>query len=344
MAEVVQNKPKVVNTMKRVKEEIVRFDIPTADLGGTLGAGDDLELQLWQGSGADYYTVRIGEGMELLSLGTKSFEDGTGWIEELFVQDFNGSEWNRFFVMPEEVTLASSNELPFNRRCNFERLMMSWGYKSFLTSNKDIAPTLKMPEGDRLRVFIKADDTNGVTWPAAGPANPTVAIARRYLPGSDIDYKHFDQYDGGIKSTKRYYSDFQVLANSGAGNYEIAWDLTIIRNEAYKFFQAGVVGSVAADRANLVEAKIMIDDPLTEYNKYFVNPAYNVLPWVNTYQTYVDPAAAAPYHELIETTHRFAPTIDVIKNRNKNLTLYVKDGGVAATNVVSRFYGIRYIL
>jgi hypothetical protein len=339
--QVVQAKPKIVNTMKRVKEEIIRYNCPA----GTYAVGQNVEQELYPGSGMTYYTVRIGEGIELLGLGTNNEYVAVGpeYFDQLTVQDFNGSEWNKFYVVPTEHTLQSSNELPFNRMVNFERMMMSWGYKSFLSTNKDIAPTLKMPEGDKLRVFLR----NGPTTPKTILATdivPTVAVVRRYLPGSDIDYKHFDQYDGGIKSTKRFYNDFQRLATTVAGTDTLAWDLTIIRNEAYKFFQAGVLGEDSAVATNLVQGRIMIDDPLTEYNKYFVNPAYNNLPFTDTNRIYLPILAGVDAVTNIEQTHRFAPTIDVLKNRNKDLRLYVRDNGVAATNVISRFYGIRYVL
>jgi hypothetical protein len=339
-AAVVQAKPQIINTMKRVKEEIIRYDSPAH----SYAAGEIQEMELFQGSGMTYYTVRIGEGIELLALGTKNRYTAGDYFDQLKVQDFNGSEWNKFYISPTEFTRQASNELPFNRMVNFERLMMSWGYKSFLSTNKDIAPTLKMSEGDKLRLFLRnspsAFDISAVTAPRV----PTCAVVRRYLPGSDIDYKHFDQYDGGIKSTKRYYTDYQQLATTTAGTDTTAWELQIIRNEAYKFFQAGVLGSAYGDAANLVQGKIMIDDPLTEYNKYFLNPTYNNLPFMDTSALYVDIAAAADYTHLIEQTHRFAPTIDILKNRNKDLKMYVRDNGVAATKVVTRFFGIRYIL
>jgi hypothetical protein len=344
---VVQAKPQIINTMKRVKEEIIRYDSPAH----AYAAGEQQEMELFQGSGMTYYTVRIGEGIELLALGTKSkytkvsAGDAAHFFDRLTVQDFNGSEWNKFYIVPTERTQQASNELPFTRLVNFERLMMSWGYKSFLSTNKDIAPTLKMSEGDKLRLFLR--NNAGATFDISGvaaPRVPTVAVVRRFLPGSDIDYKHFDQYDGGIKSTKRYYTDYQPLTTTTAGTDTEAWNLTIIRNEAYKFFQAGVLASDPTTAARLIQGKIMIDDPLTEYNKYYLNPTYNNLPFCDTHSLYQDPTAGAAYINQIEQTHRFAPTIDVLKNRNKDLKLYVRDNGNAAANIVSRFYGIRYIL
>lgn len=350
MPKIVQSKPQVVNTMKRVKEEIVRFACPE----NTIGIGESQELQLYEGAGADYYTVRIGEGVELLALGTDSFYQDDGgtppvidsYLDELVVQDWNGSEWNKFHIVPEQYSLVNSNELPFNNPMNFERKMMSWGYKSFLTSSTDVAPTLKLPEGDKLRIFVR-NSTNSAS--ALDLTNetikiPTSAIVRRYLAGSNIDYKHFDQYDGGIKSTKRYYNDYQTLAITDLGQYTDAWNLTIIRNEAYKFFQAGVV-SINPRASTQVNAKILIDDPLTEYNKYWVAPGYNHLPFTDTYSIYEPIAGGVDAHAEIEKTHRFAPTIDIIKNRNKDLKLKVRDNGTTkAENLVTRFYGVRYIL
>lgn len=345
---VVQAQPKVVNTAKRVKEEIIRWDSPIHNYA----VGEIVEQELFQGSGMTYYTVRIGEGVELLSLGTAN-KAGATWqtggtipgfthFDQLIVQDFNGAEWNKFHIVPTEQTAQASNTLPFNRMVNFERQMMSWGYKSFLSTNKDIAPTLKLPEGDKLRVFLRNSQTGAFNITGTSPRVPTCAITRRYLPGSDIDYKHFDQYDGGIRSQKRYYEDYQTISATTPGTDTEAWNLTIIRNEAYKFFQAGVLGASSSTATNLVGAKIMIDDPLTEYNKYYVSSIANNLPFTDTYANYVPGTTPAiTYHDQ---THRFAPTIDVLKNRNKDLKMYIRDNGTNAGIVTTRFYGIRYIL
>jgi hypothetical protein len=359
MAKIVQSQPKVVNTQKRVKEEIVRFytnptNLPTPN---NILPGQNIEMELFPGSGATYYTVRTGEGVELLALGIKpeatvGVGPTYGWMDELTVQDWNSAEWNKFSIVPEERSLQNSNELPFSNALNFERKMMSWGFKSFLTSSTDIAPTLKMPEGDRLRLFARAspNGTANVTVSVGrGAFNPAYAVVRRYLPGSNIDYKHFDQYDGGIKSTKRYYNDYQQLATTAPGQYTDAWTLTIIRNEAYKFFSAGIYGfganATLTPATTQLEGKIIIDDPMTEYNKYFVKPMFNNLPFVDTYSVYEPIVAGLDTFQNIEKVHRFAPTIDIVKNRNKDLKVKVNDDGTArALNVITRLAGVRYIL
>ena len=326
------SRPRVINTQKKVKEEIIRFEYPNA-----IASGEEVEMTLFNGSGATYYTVRNGEGVELLSLGINTPAGG----KYLRVRDRDNTQWNEFFVKDYADTSMSSNELPFHNRLNFEQMMMSWGYKSFLSSSTDsIAPTLKLPDGDRLRLFLESDAaiTSGTTIPA-------VAIVRRYLAGSDVNYKHFNTYDGGLRSNKRYWNNTQELATTVAGTWTTAWEEQYLRNEAYKYFQGGIQTLDATNAAHLIEAKIMIDDPQTEYNKYYINPSYNVLPWTRTYTVPdLNSTATDTIHTLDVQTHRFAPTIDVLHNRNKDLKVNVKDDGTAVTDIYTRMYGVRYIL
>lgn len=326
------SKPRVLNTQKKVREEIIRYKYDAA-----ITAGDEAEMELYNGAGSTYYTVKIGEGVELLSLGINTPAGGK-WLT---VRDRDNTEWNKFFVKDYADTSMSSNELPFHNRLDFERLMMFWGYSSFLSgSSESIAPTLKLPEGDRLRLFLTTDAA--IT---SGTSIPAVAIVRRYLAGSDINYKHFNTYDGGLRSNKRYWNNTQELSSSTAGQWTTAWYEQIIRNEAYKYFQGGIQTLDGTNGSHLVEAKIMIDDPLYEYNKYYINPSYNVLPWTRTYTVPdLNSTSTDTVHTLDVRTHRFAPTIDVIKNRNKDLTVKVKDDGTAVSDIYTRMYGVRYIL
>jgi len=339
MAEVVKSTTKVVASQKRVKEEIVRFQYAAGTYN--IAAGTEVELYTHGGTPGDRHDVRIGECEELLALGIDPAMDGANYIDELRVTDRDGSEWNKFLTIPATLRM-NANQLPFNSSLNFERQMMSWGFRSFLSSPIDLAATFKEPEGDDLRLYIHANAAGNIT---AGN-NRSFAVVRRYLAGSDVDFRHFNQYDGGLKSNKRYYNDVQYLATTVANQWVQSWRLQILRNEAYKFFEGGVLPDVtytSAKTSHLVEAKIMIDDPMTEYNKYFVNHNYNNLPFVNSSYVFADSnGAGAPDIWPLEKKHRFAPTIDILKNRNKDLTIYVKDDGTPATKVYTQAAGIKY--
>jgi hypothetical protein len=336
---------KVVNSMKRVREEMLRWEWDAAVK--TINSGTEVELYEFNGTPGDQHEIRIGECEELLSLGIEPAFDAGGptnyYLEQLRVFDRDGSEWNKFLTIPA-LTRMNANQLPFNSSMNFERMMMSWGFKSFLSSPDALASTLKLPEGDRLRLGITANSAGDIVT----GNNRTFGVVRRYLPGSDVDYRHFNEYDGGLKSNKRYYNDVQYLATTIANQWVQAWRLQIIRNEAYKFFQGGILPDVnlasAAMASHLAQAKVMIDDPLTEYNKYFVNHNYNSLPFNNSNHTYSDGSVATPWAWQIERMHRFSPTVDILKNRNKDLTMYVMDDGTLATDVYTAMIGIKYQL
>lgn len=341
MAEVIKSTTKVVASMKRVKEEILRYQYEAAT--HNIAAGVERELYSYGGTPGDRHDVRIGECEELLAFGIDpAYHAATGgFIDQLRATDRDGSEWNKFLTIPALVRM-NANQLPFNSQLNFERQMMSWGYRSFLSSPIDLAATWKLPEGDDYRFLIHANAAGAVN----SGNNRAFAVVRRYLAGSDVDFRHFNQYDGGLKSNKRYYNDVQYLATTVVNQQVQAWRLQILRNEAYKFFQGGVLPDVTytyAKTSHLLEARIMIDDPMTEYNKYFVNHNYNILPFVNSSFIFADSnGAGAPDIWPLERMHRFAPTIDILKNRNKDLTVYVQDDGVVATEIYVNMIGVKY--
>ena len=205
-----------------------------------------------------------------------------------------------------------------------------------------MAPTLKIPEGDQLRPFIRANTAGNIV---AG-TNRTFGVVRRYLSGSDVDWKHFNSYDGGLKSNKQYYNDVQYLSTTVANRWVISWTNTIIRNEAYKFFQGGILPdanlATAAMVSRLTQAKILIDDPQTQYNEYYCNAHFNNLPFMSSTHTYGDGSVATPWAWPLERQHRFTPTIDVVKNRNKNLVVYVQDDGNVATDIYTAMIGVKF--
>jgi hypothetical protein len=220
---------------------------------------------------------------------------------------------------------------------------MSWGFKSFLSSLEAMASTLKLPEGDELNIAIQANAAGNIV---AGQ-NRTFAVTRRYLPGSDVDYRHFNEYNGGLKSNNKFYNEHQYLATTVVNQWTQAWRLQIIRNEAYKIFTGGVLPdvvnlAVTPQVSHLVESKILIDDPLWEYNKYFTNHEYNNLPFIDSNSTYSNGLVAAAYPWKLEKKHRFTPTIDVLKNRNRDLTVYVKDDGNHALRLYTVMTGVKF--
>lgn len=326
----VKSRTKIRNASKRVKEEVVRY---TTD--AVINAGTRSEAYLL--GGAAPYEVKIGECVELLELGI--YPDVA--INQTRVFDRDGSEWNRFYT-PAEAAVPNGNQLPFNQKMNFERLQMSWGYKSFLSAYSDLAPTLKLAEGDRLRIDVQ------VGAAPTAVVSPIGGILRRYLPGSKVDYRHFNQTDGGLKSYKRFYNDYQTTATTVANVDTQLWQLPVLRNEAYKFFQGGIRAdldvSAAAMTSHLTQARIMIDDPKWRYNDYYANSHYNDLPFKTVSNIYVDPALLGPYSWSLDRIHRFAPTVDIVKNRNKDLTIYGRDDGTPATDIVTVMMGTKYEL
>ena len=341
---VVKTATKVVNSMKRVREEIVRFQYAAATYN--ILSGTEVEMYTFGGTPGDRHEVRIGECEELVSIGyDPAFNTANPtnyYMDHLRVYDRDDSEWVNFLTFPN-YTRMNGNQLPFNNALNFERQMMSWGFKSFLSSLEAIASTLKLPEGDQLNIGIQAAATgNNVVL----GNNRATAIMRRYLPGSDVDYRHFNEYNGGLKSNNKYYNEVQLLAASVANQWTQSWRLQIIRNEAYKIFTGGVLPNVAlataAQVSHLVEAKILIDDPLWEYNKYFVNHHYNNMPFVDSNAVYGDGNVATPWVWKLEKKNRFTPTIDILKNRNRDLTVYVRDDGTPDTNIYTAMTGVKF--
>jgi hypothetical protein len=328
MAIVNRSTTRVVSRKKKVKEEIIRLETD-----GAIGANAEEQMYPYGGSsGQPSYEVRIGEAAELIALGIHTVAN----MEYARIHDKDKTEWNQFLTQ----NTIGNNALPFNHLEHFERRCMSWGYGSFLSAKgreQAIAPTLKVAEGDEINVEIGAGAS------AITSANYGVMVVRRYLSGSNIDYKHFNKYDGGLASNKYFYNLYNKLAATTAGSWTAGWLKEIIRNEGYKFFTGGVIPTT-----NLVEAKVIIDDPTTEYNKYFVNSSYNQLPYVDTYalDTGYDPTATASVSRTgwISKMHRFIPTIDILKNRNKDLTIYLKDSGTQATNVYHRLLGVKFLL
>lgn len=340
----VKSQTKIVNSAKRVREQLLRWEWDANT--NNITAGTSVELYELNGSPGDKHDVRIGECEEVLEVGIEPAFDSiatpaANYIDEMRLFDKDGSQWNRFLTI-HPFTRMNANQLPFNSAKNFENEMMTWGYKSFLNSAKSLAPTWKLPEGDEQRIEITANGAGNIT----DGYNRTFGVNRRYLPGSDVDYKHFNQYDGGLKSNKTYYNDVQYLATTVTNQWTQSWNLALNRNEGYKFFQGGVLPDVdrsAADlTSHLVESKLMIDDPQWEYNKYFVNHNYNNLPFVNSSSIYSDGSIATAWVHDVERMHRFTPTVDVLKNRNKSLTMYLQDDGVAATDTYTHMTGVKY--
>jgi len=356
---------KVVSRQKLVKEEIVRF---TA--AAVIAAGVEVEAFPFGGSaGEPTFEARIGECAELLAAGVTP---SVGMERTRFI-DRNQTEWNRFITKRSTPAGAPTvaeinndafdfgiNVLPINILHHFEKETLSWGFASFLSEGvkmkqANAAPTWKIPEGDQIRTLIQATDVafdavaGGTTVAPSG-----ILVVRRYLAGSAVDYKHFDNYDGGLKSNKYYWQDPQRLFTTVKGQFTRSWFLQLIKNEGYKFFTGGVAQagtSGAVDTRNLVSARIVIDDPTTTYNNYFVAQTFNQLPFIDTWaynrsaRDLADlPATNVFQTQLLDRVHRFIPTIDVLKNRNRDLSIFVQDTGTEATKIYTKLTGVKYQL
>lgn len=323
-------KTRVVSKQKKVKEEIIRLQTD-----GAIAANDEEQMYPYGGSaGQPSFEARIGEAAELVALGVHTVTN----MEFARIYDRNKTEWNQFLT---QVT-RGNNALPFNKLEHFEHRCMQWGFGSFLSSrvrrgDLAAAPTLKVAEGDYINVAI------GAGAGAISSANYGIMIARRYLQGSNISYKHFNYEPGGLSSTTFLYNLYDKLAATTAGGWTLGWEQKLEKNEGYKIFTGGVIPV-----SHLVEARINIDYPTTTYNEYLVHSSYNQLPYVDTYalDTGYDPTATAAVVRTgwINKMHRFIPTVDVVKNRNKHLRVYMKDDGTQATNIYHRLYGVKFLL
>jgi len=340
MAKVIRSKTAVVKSQKKVKEEIVRMT--TAAIAA---ASTEQDGYIYGGSAGQHLDVRIGECIELLSMGvcpspqSSSLPSHQANLQDTKIRNRDNTQWNIF-----RTALPNNIQLPFNGGYNFERALMSWGYKSFLHNAKDVAPTLKLPEGDQLKLSM-ITSTGGATTVAI----PSYFVVRRYLNGSDVDYKHFDQYDGGLKSGKWFYNDVQDITATSAGIWTRAWQLQLLRNEAYKFFTGGIrpdvdnaTGKDAPTASRMLETKITIDHPTIEFNKYYTGRGFNQLPFVTTSSVQKVTGVATAYYEYLEHEHRFSPTIDIVKDRNKDLNIYCKDDGNNSGAVIARMTGSKY--
>jgi hypothetical protein len=197
-----------------------------------------------------------------------------------------------------------------------------------------MAPTWKLSEGDTLYVKETADGTGMTTGSNA------VLVTRRYKRGSVIDFKHFHQLDGGLKSIKKYHNDDQTLSVTTASTFTSAWTYSLLKNEMFKYLTVGVKTAT-----NLQRARIMVDQPEFQYNEYYCHASYNQLPYVETadIDTGYDPTITASVsrttyiNEMIVLT----PSVDVIKGVNKTLDVYLCDTGSTASNARVRFAGVR---
>lgn len=339
--------PKASPVMSKnlVEEKIIRYTAPESELG----AGQSTEAYHFEGSAGDLYEVRSGEAVELIALGVKAQDN----LESITIKDDNNTEWNTFFTGGE----YQQNTLPFYQSVDFEERLLDWGYNSFDSKHvrnivqgvmkgdrpredlkaANIAPTLKLGEGDSLKVFAQAKSDNAVSTDV-----PIYAKIRRYKNGYPVDYSNFHEYDGGLESNKQYYEDFGQIDSTETGKWTPVYRKQVLKNEAFKFYSAGVWAT-----PNLMQAKINIDDGRVEKDRYFTNPDYNMLPFVDQYEmedTNDDVTDLTVNRLPIHSMHRFRPTIDIVKDNNEDITLSVKDDGTSADDVVARVLGIRHRL
>jgi len=263
------------------------------------------------------YQVPIGECIELLSL--KVFAPTNA--QRTIVRDYNNREWNTFATLePQEL-----NTLPFWNPYNFPKKY-----------------TLKMPEGDHLKVYVQPSATTS--------ANHYVsAVLRRYKAGSVAPevYKNFDKYQGGLQSRAQYYEkiNFDIDTTVATTPWNEALNLDVTKNEAYYIYTAGIYPA-----ANIATARLMIDDQI-EYNQYTVTnvDGANELPFMETVKLDipVNPTLTAAYtvNEYIKKMAIFNPVIKVVKNLNKNLTLQIReDGNGRVANARCRIVGVKRVL
>ena len=306
------------------------------------------EAYKYGGSAGDIFEVRSGECVELIGMGVKSQAN----LESITIKNRDHTTWNTFYTAPD----YGANALPFSQMVNFENRLTNWGFNSFksryvsdIVSDvlqgarprsdlrlANIAPTLKLGEGDQIRVFANPSAT-------VSSAVPIALIIRKYKKGYPVNYSAFDEYDGGLRSNKQYFEEHGKLTTSTANTWSEVYSKQVLKNEAYKFHQVGILSAT-----NLVQAKISIDDRKVEKDRYYVAPTYNQLPFNDQYELNAsyDPTETAVVTNVldIQKMHRFKPTIDILKDHNEDITIDVMDGGSTASNLVCRIMGVRYIL
>lgn len=314
-----------VKGIKTIKEDNFRL---TDD--GTVAANSEEDMYEFGKTVSDQYKVKQEECIEVLKIGVQP-DSHSSSIRGV---DYEKQQWNVFKTESGE----GKNTLPFNIHKTFEEEMMDWGYRSYLSKigpNDSMAPTWKMSEGDTLYVKQTADSI-GIS-----SGSRAVLVTRRYKRGSTVDFKHFHQLDGGLKSIKKYHNDDQLLASTTTSTYTSAWTYSLLKNEMFKYLTVGVYSVT-----NLVEAKIMVDNPEFQYNEYFVAPTYNQLPYVDTCNldtgyTWTTTAGTTSRTSLINQMIILTPSVDVVKGVNKTLDVLLKDGGSSASNSRVRFTGVR---
>jgi len=258
------------------------------------------------------WTVPIGECIELLSLKVYSPTNG----QRTIVKDINNREWNTFCTKPDQ----DQNTLPM------------WNPYLFPKHY-----TLKMSEGDHLKVYVQPSDTTT-------SSHYITAVVRRYKAGSvpaEV-YKNFDIYKGGMKGRAAYYENVSFdVDDTTVNTWSTALTIDVTKNEAYYVWTAGVVPV-----ANLALARVVIDDQI-EFNQYTVTntDGANELPFMETCHLQFDPTStASTLNEYLYRMCRFNPVVKVVKNLNRSLKLQLKDDGTTAQNSLARFVGVKRVL
>jgi len=308
--------------------KLIKEDSFLLQNSGTIAANAEQDMFENDKTAGTNYLIKQDECVEVLKL---SYNPDANSASLRFT-DREKQQWNSFITADGE----GANTLPFNAHRTFEEIMMDWGYKSHLSNvsaGDAICTTWKLSEGDNIIVKESAD-TVGI----AGGVNKATLLTRRYLKGSYVDFKHFHTLHGGLGSTKKFYNDDQVLAVTVASQYVSAWSYSILKNEAFKYFNLGVKAV-----ANLQQCKVMIDSPEYQYNEYFTNAAYNHLPYVDTSDLDTGNAGPATRTSFINTMPLLVPTVEVRKGVNKTLDVFVKDNSAPATKPRVRFVGVRYL-
>ena len=260
------------------------------------------------------YDVPIGEALEVLAVKAEPVPNQ----QSTEIRNLNQREWNSYITNDG----INRNTLPFGKPYLFPRRY-----------------TLKMSEGDRIRIFVT---------PTAGSNFGTAtgfytAVVRRYKSGSGVDYKNFDDFDGGLNSLAHYWEQnvFDV-ADTTTNTWSNAMLLDIVKNEAYYIMSAGVTPT-----ANLNTSRIFIDDQIV-FNEYTTRTTANELPFVDTnyIDTTFDPTLTAitAQNVNVEHMHRFNPVLKAVKNRNKNVRVQFLDSGTAAVDALTRWFGVKRII
>lgn len=319
----------------------------------TLGSEEAIT---WEFNNLTFYEVDQGEAVELVELGIH--QDYA--VERCFVRNKDNMEW----FQDGFITLGGSighncTELPYGRRPDFTKILAPITPDSVNRA----APTLKLPQGDYLRL-IKRNSSTGEGLSAS--RTQAVAILRKYVaetPAEQLQVQNYDKQFGGLNSGAQLWHENGSLSTGVAATWTDVIDMTILKAELYAFNKIGMwfAPGMAAGEAD--KMRIFIDEQM-EYNKYplpalAISPiaggtegdgvGQNMFPFNDGFYQIssgaIDPQLVARADYYIPNMYIFDKPLVVSRQYNKRMQLqWWSTVALATSNVpnYARMTGMRY--